>query len=231
MQKNQSKSWFLITACIPIFALLVGFSVHAYDNRCPDSAVGLTVEIEGRSVRFTNSSSECRQIGVAVYRLFSPSSREDAFYYSKTFGLQANRSATITAPVPPCAYVIDAIVGEPKLAKYSTVSYGSLKLKEEFNTSAAYCTDPNTSRSETAVLAKENDVPLPKPIASPLPLPSPILSPEPRVLGASVSSVPASIPTGADAAIPAALALGAATSGLARWASGRMRTRNKKVLH
>ncbi|MDO8557848.1 MAG: hypothetical protein Q7S09_01490 [bacterium] len=178
----------------------------------PDGVIGI---IEENTVSFANTSSECRQIGIAVYRLYSATAREGAFYYFNTTALHSGLSRSYTFKPPLCSYVIDVIVGDPIKDVKSKADYGSRLLEERvFTTSLGYCTPSGSG------IASDNSNPLPSPRNVPLPSPKIAAAPlpKPKVLGASAtptSTNPLAANTGSDAALPLALLASILASGAA----------------
>lgn len=215
----RASSGAILCVCTTLvfFALGALSPAEAYVG-CPDYPDGVIGTVEEGAVSFSNTSPECRQIGIAVYRLYSATVREGAFYYSNTTALQSGASRSFTVKPPLCSYVVDVIAGEPLKTIRSKADYGSRLLDERsFSAALGYCTPPGAGipSGSSGPLPSPHNVPLPSPKTAAVPLP------QPKVLGASLtptSSSPLTQNTGSDVALPLALLASACISGIAFFA-------------
>ncbi len=227
LKKNTLRILFLSAGCAFFFIGGIFSPAKAYTG-CPDSPQGVRATIEEDRVTFSNLSSECRHIGIVVYRLFSETEREGAFYYSNMTGLRSGSTRSYSIDPPLCSYVIDAIVGKPIKTARSKADYGSRLLVERVvKTSLGFCSPSNSGTASVSSprlpQAKSAPLPQPKVVAAPLP--------QPKVLGASItptSTSPLAANTGGDAALPLALLASILASGAAVLVK---RTFHPKFLH
>lgn len=220
---------------------------------CEPVASGIrAVRTDDNYITYHNTSPYCVFVGLVMYKLTSPDATKREFHYATMRGLPGGESMAIGMPIPPCAYLVDVIVGEPiKDAKVAS-AYGNRLLFEYVmaDHSTPYCESATLGSGSYVTTASQNNtlsgasgnsaaVPLPSPrgVLVPLPSPKPIVTPtptpvplpSPTVLGSATSTGPLAANTGGDATVPLALLGSMAVSGASWYISRRQVHVSKRV--
>ena len=230
-------------AIVASFILSLAPYADAYIG-CEPVAGGIrAVRTDDNYITYHNTSPYCVFVGLAMYKLSSADTTKREFHYATMRGLPGGESYAIGMPIPPCAYLVDVIVGEPiKDAKVAS-AYGNRLLFEYVMADhfTPYCESATQGSGSYVTTASQNNtssgasgnsaavplpsprralVPLPSPEPAVTPTPTPVPLPSPTVLGSATSTGPLAANTGGDAALPLAL-FGSVAASAAGWYIGR----------